>query len=119
MGCIVTRHIFTRHIFTTASAAACAAIFLLLAAEPQLGTAQASPAPSSATSAQASSAPAGANQAAQAASEQNANDSAAGNAEIPKIRVGTNEVNVVFTVTDKHGKRVTDLKQADFRIVDD
>jgi VWFA-related protein len=41
------------------------------------------------------------------------------NGEIPKIRVGTNEVNVVFTVTDRHGKRVTDLKQADFRIVDD
>lgn len=28
-------------------------------------------------------------------------------------------MNVVFTVTDKHGKRVTDLKQNDFRIVDD
>jgi VWFA-related protein len=39
--------------------------------------------------------------------------------DIPRIRVGTNEVNVVFTVTDKHGKRVTDLKQNDFRIVDD
>jgi len=35
------------------------------------------------------------------------------------IRARINEVNVVFTVTDKHGKRVTDLKQADFRIVDD
>ena len=102
-----------------ASVYACAAILLLLAAEPQLATAQASPAPSSATSAQASSAQAEANQAPQAATEQNANDSAAGNAEVPKIRVGTNEVNVVFTVTDKHGKRVTDLKQADFRIVDD
>src|SRR5438270_684946 len=31
----------------------------------------------------------------------------------------TNEVNVVFTVTDKHGKRITDLRQNDFRIVDD
>jgi Ca-activated chloride channel homolog len=40
-------------------------------------------------------------------------------ANIPKIRVGTNEVNVVFTVTDKHGRRVTDLKQNDFKIVDD
>jgi Ca-activated chloride channel family protein len=40
-------------------------------------------------------------------------------ADIPRIRVGTNEVNVVFTVTDKHGKRVTDLKQADFQFVDD
>jgi VWFA-related protein len=46
-------------------------------------------------------------------------DQNAGTGEIPKIRVGTNEVNVVFTVTDKHGKRVTDMKQNDFRIVDD
>ena len=109
----------TRHIFPTASAAACAAIFLLLTAEPRIGTAQTSPAPSTATSTQLSSSPAGTEQAQQPATEQNASDSAAGNAEIPKIRVGTNEVNVVFTVTDKHGKRVTDLKQADFRIVDD
>jgi VWFA-related protein len=35
------------------------------------------------------------------------------------IRARTNEVNVVFTVTDKHGKRITDLKQADFHVVDD
>jgi len=35
------------------------------------------------------------------------------------LRTTTNEVNVVFTVTDKHGHRVTDLKQNDFRIVDD
>jgi Ca-activated chloride channel family protein len=41
------------------------------------------------------------------------------NADIPKIRVGTNEVNVVFTVTDRHGKRVIDLKQNDFLFVDD
>jgi Ca-activated chloride channel family protein len=40
-------------------------------------------------------------------------------ASIAKIRVGTNEVNVVFTVTDKHGKRITDLKQSDFLFVDD
>jgi Ca-activated chloride channel family protein len=39
--------------------------------------------------------------------------------DIPRIRVGTNEVSVVFTVTDKHGNRVTDLKQADFHFVDD
>ena len=38
---------------------------------------------------------------------------------LPKIKARTNEVNVVFTVTDKHGKRITDLKQADFRILDD
>jgi VWFA-related protein len=30
-----------------------------------------------------------------------------------------NEVNVVFTVTDKHGRYVKDLKKTDFKIVDD
>ena len=35
------------------------------------------------------------------------------------IRATTNEVNVVFTVTDKHGRRITDLKQNDFRVLDD
>ena len=53
------------------------------------------------------------------AGQKNSGDSGSDNGEIPRIRVGTNEVNLVFTVTDKHGKRVTDLKQADFRIVDD
>ncbi|MGB7599007.1 MAG: VWA domain-containing protein [Candidatus Sulfotelmatobacter sp.] len=114
LGCIVTRHIFS-----TGSVAACAAIFLLLAAGRQYGIAQASPAPSSATSAQSSPSPAGTDQARQNFAEQNASGAGAESAEVPKIRVGTNEVNVVFTVTDKHGKRVTDLKQADFRIVDD
>jgi len=46
-------------------------------------------------------------------------DSPAGSDAVTTIRTTTNEVNVVFTVTDKHGKRVTDLKQADFNIVDD
>ena len=35
------------------------------------------------------------------------------------IRVRPNEVNVVFTVTDKHGRRITDLKQNDFQVLDD
>jgi Ca-activated chloride channel family protein len=51
-------------------------------------------------------------------SEQNSEEGS-DSGDVPKIRVGTNEVNVVFTVTDKHGKRVTDLKQNDFRFVDD
>jgi len=38
---------------------------------------------------------------------------------VTKIVVRTNEVNVVFTVTDKHGKRVTDLKQNDLHVLDD
>ena len=52
-------------------------------------------------------------------SEQNSGDPGSDSGNVPKIRVGTNEVNVVFTVTDKHGKRITDLKQNDFRFVDD
>src|SRR5882724_5595879 len=50
---------------------------------------------------------------------QNSGDEGNDSGGVPKIKVGTNEVNVVFTVTDKHGKRVTDLKQNDFRFVDD
>src|SRR5215472_4495605 len=34
-------------------------------------------------------------------------------------RVPVEEVNVVFTVTDKHGKFVKDLKQREFKILDD
>jgi VWFA-related protein len=35
------------------------------------------------------------------------------------IRKTVNEVNVVFTVTDKHGHYVRDLKKDDFRVMDD
>jgi len=83
----------------------------------ECGVAQASPAASQST--QSLSSPAPVLQAAPRSAEQNSTDSGAENGDLPKIRVGTNEVNVVFTVTDKHGRRVTDLKQADFRIVDD
>jgi len=52
--------------------------------------------------------------------DQKTNDSSAvGDQGIPVIPVRTNEVNVVFTVTDKKGHRITDLKKDDFRIVDD
>jgi Ca-activated chloride channel family protein len=59
------------------------------------------------------------NAAGQSSADQKPGEQEANNGDIPRIRVGINEVNVVFTVTDKHGKRVTDLKQADFRFVDD
>ena len=55
----------------------------------------------------------------QKSGEHNSGEPSADNPDIPRIRVGTNEVNVVFTVTDRHGKRVTDLKQSDFQFVDD
>jgi len=35
------------------------------------------------------------------------------------IRKNVNEVNIVFTVTDKHGRYVKDLKRNDFHVVDD
>ncbi len=56
-----------------------------------------------------------------AAQEQKAADPNAADAVDPltTIRSTTNEVNVVFTVTDKHGRRITDLKQNDFRVLDD
>jgi Ca-activated chloride channel homolog len=38
---------------------------------------------------------------------------------ISTIRRTVNEVNVVFTVTDKHGHYVKDLKKDDFKIIDD
>jgi Ca-activated chloride channel family protein len=35
------------------------------------------------------------------------------------FRVQTNEVRVVFTVTDKHGHYIKDLKREDFKVIDD
>jgi len=40
------------------------------------------------------------------------------NEKVPTVRVRTDEVNVVFTVVDKGGKFVRDLKQDQFRILD-
>jgi len=39
--------------------------------------------------------------------------------EITRFKIGSNEVNVVFNVTDKHGKQITELKQTDFHVLDD
>src|SRR5271168_1856306 len=85
-------------------------------APTQLSTLSQSPQPSTTQS----SPPAAAQAGAQNPAEQKPSDEKGGDSgEIPRIRVGINEVNVVFTVTDKHGKRVTDLKQGDFHFVDD
>jgi len=35
------------------------------------------------------------------------------------IRIGVNEVPVIFTVTDKHGRYIKGLKKDDFRVLDD
>ena len=55
-----------------------------------------------------------------ATSDQKPSDSADTSDEsLPTIRTRTDEVNVVFTVTDKKGRRITDLKQSDFQVLDD
>lgn len=38
---------------------------------------------------------------------------------VETIKHDVNRVNVIFTVTDKHGKFVKDLQQNDFRVIDD
>ena len=43
-----------------------------------------------------------------------------GDANAPTIiRLGVNEVNLIFTVTDKHGHYIPDLQQSDFALLDD
>lgn len=37
----------------------------------------------------------------------------------PTIKVGVNEVNLIFTVTDKHGKYIPNLRLSDFALLDD
>ena len=37
----------------------------------------------------------------------------------PTIHLGVNEVNLIFTVTDKHGRYIPNLKQSDFALLDD
>jgi Ca-activated chloride channel family protein len=37
----------------------------------------------------------------------------------PIIKLGVNEVNLIFTVTDKHGHYIPNLKQSDFALLDD
>ena len=40
-------------------------------------------------------------------------------ADEPTIRVGVNEVNLIFTVTDRHGHYIPNLKLSDFALLDD
>src|SRR5271155_4521351 len=111
------RGILTRETFQS-SLMRWATLSLLLASVCKFGIAQTATAPPVQSTAeiapQSSPQPAPAAAPAQAGAQRSDADS-----DIPRIRVGINEVNVVFTVTDRHGKRVTDLKQKDFQFVDD
>jgi VWFA-related protein len=57
-----------------------------------------------------------AQQPAQAAGQQKAADQ---DADVPVFKVGVNEVNLIFTVTDNHGHYVPNLKLNDFSLLDD
>ena len=43
----------------------------------------------------------------------------AGGRERPVVRLGVNEVNLIFTVTDRHGHYIPNLQQSDFALLDD
>src|SRR5512146_22965 len=93
-------------------------------APPQAAPAQAAAAPAPSATPAPSAAPAAAQPAAPATpagSETAAagSDGAADDQPVTTITKRVNEVNVVFTVTDKHGRFVKDLKEGDFKVLDD
>jgi VWFA-related protein len=90
---------------------------LLLAFFVVSATAQTTP--DTAANATASQPAAAASNKASSGEDKKAPDTGSDSQAVTTLRTSTNEVNVVFTVTDKHGRRVTDLKQNDFRVVDD
>jgi VWFA-related protein len=88
-------------------------LFAQQAQQPPAPAAQPAPAPASQSPAQAPNAlpPTGAGQ--QPAAPDQGTDTA------PTLRVGVNEVNLIFTVTDKRGHYVPNLKLNDFALLDD
>lgn len=96
-----------------------AAVLLLAAAAPSQQSAPgaaavtAQPAQSSGTQAAPPAAQAVATPAAQPGDQPTTDNGAA------TIRLGVNEVSLIFTVTDKHGHYIPNLKQSDFALLDD
>src|SRR5208282_2319456 len=81
---------------------------------PAAPAAQSSPAQSSpAQPAQSSPPPAAAGAQRPPASDEQTDANA------PTIRLGVNEVDLIFTVTDKHGHYIPNLQQSDFALLDD
>ncbi len=111
----------TRKVFLRTSILAWVAVLLLVAGAQRFGMAQAgvaqtgtAPAASSQPTSSSQSSAESPSQSPKAAEATPQGPATGGNGagsgsdagDVPKIRVGINEVNVVFTVTDKHGKRV-------------
>jgi Ca-activated chloride channel homolog len=108
--------------FVLAAATATAAVYAQqpAGAAPALESAQ----PAAAQPAQSQLAPAAPPAATgQAAQAQPAQQPAAAQGQTdsnaPTIRLGVNEVNLIFTVTDKHGHYIPNLQQNDFALLDD
>jgi len=53
------------------------------------------------------------------AAGQTAPDNSNSDDSVTTIKARVNEVRVVFTVTDRHGRYIKDLKQTDFKVIDD
>src|SRR5579863_6501813 len=87
--------------------AACTSVAVLHAQQPTSSAPAQSPAP-------ATPPPAAQQPAAQAPSSQPEGDEST-----PTIRLGVNEVNLIFTVTDRHGHYIPNLKLNDFALLDD
>ena len=89
------------------------------AASPQVSTQQ-TPVPTNPDAVPPAGKPAGDAQAGAASvSDVPAGTSTSQDESVATIRHVVNEVNVVFTVTDKHGHYVKDLKKENFKVVDD
>jgi Ca-activated chloride channel family protein len=112
---MVNRHAWLKAALLLAFAAAGAAAQSAEPAAPASGAPQQSPSPSPSTSQATPSSPTSPS----APPGTSADQGASADDSVPRIRTRTDEVNVVFTVTDKHGRHITDLKQSDFRVVDD
>jgi len=65
------------------------------------------------------STPQAANNSASAPDPATAAEGSSNDEPLTTFHTNVNEVNVVFTVTDKHGHFVKDLKQEDFKVIDD
>jgi VWFA-related protein len=89
------------------SVLALAALFSALALPAQQPSTPPAPAPQQ---------PAQAPAAAPGAPQQGADQ---GDQQTPTIRITANEVNLIFTVTDKHGRYIPNLKLSDFALLDD
>lgn len=97
--------------------------FLTLALATSLGTASLwaqQPAPA-APQPQPAQAQPGQAQAGSSANQQPAQNGQANDQDItgPVLKLGVNEVNLIFTVTDKHGRYIPNLKLSDFALLDD